>query len=127
VVGIIVSGFALIYPRIASKIVKRYDKPKTPYRRILESPDVSEETKLKLTEQYKSLNPFELRKALEVKLKYGRDTQKSHGACGVAPEGPAEALLDTAEHLSDRQVDETLDFMEWMLARRNKGRGTKKK
>jgi hypothetical protein len=49
--------------------VKRYDKPKTPYRRILESPDVSEETKLKLTEQYKTLNPFELRKAMEVKLK----------------------------------------------------------
>jgi hypothetical protein len=55
--------------RVASKIVKRYDKPKTPYRRILESPDVSEETKRKLKEQYKTLNPFELRKALEVKLK----------------------------------------------------------
>jgi len=55
--------------RVASKIVKRYDKPKTPYRRILESSDVSEETKRKLKEQYKTLNPFELRKALEVKLK----------------------------------------------------------
>jgi hypothetical protein len=55
--------------RVASKIVKRYDKPKTPYRRILESPDVSDETKRKLKEQYKTLNPFELRKALEVKLK----------------------------------------------------------
>jgi len=55
--------------RVASKIVKRYDKPKTPYRRILESPDVSEETTRKLKEQYKTLNPFELRKALEVKLK----------------------------------------------------------
>ena len=55
--------------RVASKIVKRYDEPKTPYRRILESPDVSEETKRKLKEQYKILNPFELRKALEVKLK----------------------------------------------------------
>jgi hypothetical protein len=55
--------------RVASKIIKRYDKPKTPYRRILESPDVSEETKRKLKEQYKTLNPFELRKALEIKLK----------------------------------------------------------
>jgi hypothetical protein len=55
--------------RVASKIVKRYDKPKTPYRRILESPDVSEETKRNLKEQYKTLNPFELRKALEIKLK----------------------------------------------------------
>jgi hypothetical protein len=49
--------------------VKRYDKPKTPYRRVLESPDVSGEAKRKLKEQYKTLNPFELRKALEVKLK----------------------------------------------------------
>jgi hypothetical protein len=55
--------------RVASKIVKRYDKPKTPYRRILELPDVSEESKSKLKEQYKTLNPFELRNALEVKLK----------------------------------------------------------
>ena len=55
--------------RVASKIIKRYDKPKTPYRRILESPDVSYETKHKLEEQYKTLNPFELRKVLEVKLK----------------------------------------------------------
>jgi hypothetical protein len=55
--------------RVASKIVKRYDKPKTPYRRVLESPAVSEEIKRKLKEQYKTLNPFELRKALEVKLK----------------------------------------------------------
>ncbi len=55
--------------RVASKIVKRYDKPKTPYRRVLESPDVCDETKGKLKELYKTLNPFELRNALEVKLK----------------------------------------------------------
>ena len=55
--------------RIASKTVKRYDKPKTPYQRVLESPDVSHETKRQLKEQYKTLNPFELRKALEEKLK----------------------------------------------------------
>jgi hypothetical protein len=55
--------------RVASKIVKRYDKPKTPYRRVLESPHVCDETKRKLKEHYKMLNPFELRKALEVKLK----------------------------------------------------------
>lgn len=55
--------------RVASKIIKRYDKPKTPYRRVLESPNVSEEAKRKLKEQYKMLNPFELRSALEVKLK----------------------------------------------------------
>jgi hypothetical protein len=55
--------------RIASKTVKRYDKPKTPYQRILESPEVSSEKKRQLKEQYKTLNPFELRKAMEEKLK----------------------------------------------------------
>lgn len=55
--------------RIASKTVKRYDKPKTPYRRVLESPLVPEEVKCKLKEQYETLNPFDLRKALEEKLK----------------------------------------------------------
>jgi hypothetical protein len=54
---------------VASKIIKRYDKPKTPYRRILKSPDVSLETKHKLKVIYKTLNPFELRKTMEVKLK----------------------------------------------------------
>ena len=36
-------------------------------------------------------------------------------------------LLDAAEHLSDRQVDETLDFMEWLLVRKNMVRRAKKK
>jgi hypothetical protein len=55
--------------RIASKTVKRYDKPKTPYRRVLESPHISEEVKYKLKGQYETLNPFELRKIMEEKLK----------------------------------------------------------
>jgi hypothetical protein len=55
--------------RVASKTIKRYDKPKTPYRRVLESPAVAEESKRKLKELYKTLNPFDLRKTLEEKLK----------------------------------------------------------
>ena len=55
--------------RVASKTIKRYDKPKTPYQRILESPDIPKETKDKLTAQFNTLNPFDLRNALEEKLK----------------------------------------------------------
>jgi 5S rRNA maturation endonuclease (ribonuclease M5) len=55
--------------RIASKTVKRYDKPQTPYQRVLASNLVSEETKEKLKAIQKSLNPFALRKALEKDLK----------------------------------------------------------
>jgi 5S rRNA maturation endonuclease (ribonuclease M5) len=55
--------------RVASKTVKRYDKPKTPCQRVLESPDISKETKQALKELQKTLNPFVLRKAMEAKLK----------------------------------------------------------
>jgi len=55
--------------RVASKTVKRYDKPKTPYQRVLASPDISPEIKDTLKKQMKDLNPFELRSAMEEKLK----------------------------------------------------------
>jgi len=54
--------------RIASKTIKRYNVPKTPYQRVLESPDVSNVQKQVIKEQFAGLNPFELRKAMEKKL-----------------------------------------------------------
>ena len=54
--------------RVASKIIKRYDKPKTPYQRLMESEFIEPATKRKLKEQFDSLNPFELRKAMEIKI-----------------------------------------------------------
>ena len=54
--------------RIASKTLKRYDEPKTPYQRVMESPHVSEKTKAALTKQLQTLNPFELRTAIELRL-----------------------------------------------------------
>ena len=54
--------------RIASKTLKRYDDPKTPYQRVMESPHVSEKTKADLTKQLQTLNPFELRTAIELRL-----------------------------------------------------------
>jgi len=55
--------------RIASKTIKRYDIPKTPYQRIMESPFVTDDVKHSLTEVFKNLNPFDLRKEIEDKLK----------------------------------------------------------
>jgi len=48
--------------------MKRYDQPKTPYQRVLESPSVSASVKRSLKEQFETLNPFRLRKAMEDKL-----------------------------------------------------------
>ncbi len=54
--------------RIASKTIKRYDTPKTPYQRVMQSTDISDEIKLSLENQFKQLNPFRLRKYMEKKL-----------------------------------------------------------
>jgi hypothetical protein len=55
--------------RIASKTIKRYDSPKTPYQRVMESPYITKEVKRSLTDQLQKLNPFHLRKEIEKKLK----------------------------------------------------------
>jgi hypothetical protein len=55
--------------RIASKTIKRYDNPKTPYQRVMDLPNLTPSTKRSLTELFKELNPFHLRKAMEEKLK----------------------------------------------------------
>lgn len=54
---------------VDGKHIKRYDTPKTPYQRILESPYVAASVKRSLKEQFENLNPFRLRKTMENKLK----------------------------------------------------------
>ena len=54
--------------RIASKTLKRYDDPKTPYQRVVKSSHVSEKTKTALIKQLQTLKPFELRRAIELRL-----------------------------------------------------------
>jgi len=55
--------------RVGSQTIKKHDSPKTPYQRLLESNHIDAQTKLKLTEQFNKLNPFELREGIERKLK----------------------------------------------------------
>jgi len=43
--------------RDGAKVKKKYDQAKTPYQRVLESSDVSEEVKARLRETYLTLNP----------------------------------------------------------------------
>ena len=65
--------------RIASKTIRRYDPPKTPYQRVMESPLVTPAIKRDLTAQFKTLNPFQLRAAIETKLKKIFQTQSPNG------------------------------------------------
>lgn len=65
--------------RIASRTIKRYDNPKTPYQRVMDSPDIVPSVKRSLTELLRKLNPFHLRKAMENKLeKIFLVVQKNH-------------------------------------------------
>jgi len=50
--------------RIGSKVIKKYDEAKTPYRRVLASPDIEEEIKMKLKSKYDMLNPAELKRKI---------------------------------------------------------------
>jgi hypothetical protein len=56
--------------RIGGKIKKKYDRPRTPYQRLMESDVLTEEAKIKLSETKKKLNPFELKAGLERKLEH---------------------------------------------------------
>lgn len=56
--------------KINSRYYKRYDKPMTPYCRLMGSGHLSDEAKTKLREQHRSLNPFELKRIIDKKLKH---------------------------------------------------------
>ena len=51
--------------RIGSKVIKKYDKPETPYRRIINSDAVSEEVKDSLKRTYEELNPLSLKRQMD--------------------------------------------------------------
>ncbi len=52
------------------KTKRIYEKqPQTPYQRLLASADIPEETKARLRAKHKRLDPFALKKSIEVKLK----------------------------------------------------------
>lgn len=54
--------------RTGCKYKKKYETPKTPYERLLESTFVDDATKAKLKAVHESLNPFKLKQEIERKL-----------------------------------------------------------
>ena len=54
--------------RVGSKYVRKYDKPKTPYQRLLESEHLTMGQKEVLRRKYEFLNPILLRDKLQRKL-----------------------------------------------------------
>jgi hypothetical protein len=54
--------------RVGSKIRKEYEKPLTPYERVMSSASVSQEAKEKLGKEYEAADPYQLKGAIEKKL-----------------------------------------------------------
>ena len=51
--------------RQGAKVKKIYDTPKTPYQRLLESPDIPEEVKVQLQKTFDELNPAALKREID--------------------------------------------------------------
>lgn len=54
--------------RVGSSYKRKYDKPKTPYHRLMESSELSQKQKNDLELEYKKYNPILLKKALSRKM-----------------------------------------------------------
>lgn len=74
--------------REGGRIHRKYDTPATPYERIMVSDCISNDTKRELTSVYESLNPAELKRKIDTKLRalyraYERKT--GHASTEAAP------------------------------------------
>ena len=78
--------------RIGSRVVRKYDQPKTPLRRVMESGQYNRAKMKKLKELSKSLDPFELSATIDRKLEriYRMATQRVGG--GNTVEGQETSL-----------------------------------
>lgn len=56
--------------RIGGKVVKKYDTPKTPLQRVLDSGTLTSQEMDKLRERQENYNPFDLKRELENQLKW---------------------------------------------------------
>jgi hypothetical protein len=54
--------------RQGAKIIKKYDPPKTPFQRVLDSPHIEESVKQRLRQQIQGLNPFQLKEQILAKV-----------------------------------------------------------
>jgi hypothetical protein len=54
--------------RIGGRVKRKYDTPKTPYQRLMDSGQISEQTRKRLETGYLSLNPAQLKRSIDAKL-----------------------------------------------------------
>jgi hypothetical protein len=79
--------------RRGSRVQKRYDRARTPYRRVLDCEQVAESCKKKLRSQYQKLNPAELHRQIrrleEALLWEATQNRRAAAVDGAVPRGKA--------------------------------------
>jgi len=55
--------------RIGGRIKKEYDDAKTPYQRLMDCPETTEDKREELRNKRATLNPFKLQDGLEIRLR----------------------------------------------------------
>lgn len=75
--------------RDGARVTKRYDKAKTPYQRVLDSPHISSGAKRRLRRHYATLNPAELKREIERQQKKLRKLAIQLRSGTPAPPKPA--------------------------------------
>jgi hypothetical protein len=89
--------------RRGAKVTKRFDTPRTPYQRILESPHVSDAAKRTLGEIYLTLNPAQLKRDLAARQARLLELTKHKPTTGKEvkpPPGPRPRIFVTKEEAS---------------------------
>lgn len=66
--------------RIGARIKKEYDQPRTPFQRLMECPEISEERKEEIRKTRSRLNPFHLQEGLDKKLKAFQELLRQRNA-----------------------------------------------
>jgi len=81
--------------RTGSKVTKKYDVAKTPFRRVLECQDIDDKIKARLKKKYDSLNPAELKRKitkLQDKLLKLNSLKKTLERASTVDENPYEYI-----------------------------------
>jgi len=94
--------------RIGGKIHRKYDHPKTPYQRVLESPEVSKQQKEQLRKIYQFLNPAELKRVIDRKLDLlWKAYQKKQNSLKVEPQKKLTPNLVTFKMTQPKSISVT--------------------
>jgi hypothetical protein len=68
---------------MGGKVKKKYSTPQTPYERVLARESISAQAKEKLRTEHAGLNPFELKRRIERKLKQILTVNQMHQESGI--------------------------------------------